>query len=129
VDPKPDVEVRIHPMLISWSQIFLLWWSLNVHVGVIPLGILGPEFGLSLKQSVAASIVGTVLGALCTSFTGTLGPKLGLRQIATSRYSFGFWGAKLCSVLNVLIGGGFSVVNYVSPLLIPSVNPLTDILL
>jgi len=90
-----------------------MWWSLNIHVGVIPLGILGPEFGLSLRQSIAASVIGTALGALCTGFTGTLGPKLGLRQIACSRYSFGFWGAKLCSVLNVIIGGGFAVVNYV----------------
>lgn len=39
--------------------------------------------------------------------------KLGLRAIATSRYSFGFYGAKLCSVLNVIIGGGFAVVNVV----------------
>lgn len=59
----------------TWN-IFLFWWSLNVHVGVIPLGILGPEFGLSLQQTVAASIVGTILGASCTAFTGTLGPKV-----------------------------------------------------
>jgi len=39
--------------------------------------------------------------------------QLGLRAIATSRYSFGFYGAKLCSVLNVIIGGGFAVVNVV----------------
>lgn len=78
------------------------------------MGILGPEFGLSLGQTIAASVVGTALGALCTAYTGTLGPKLGLRQIACSRYSFGFYGAKLCSVLNVIIGGGFAVVNYVS---------------
>ena len=81
-------------------------------------------------MSVAASVVGILLGSLCTAYTGTLGPKvsclptgcsiladhllqLGLRAIATSRYSFGFWGAKLCSVLNVIIGGGFAVVNYV----------------
>ena len=36
-----------------------------------------------------------------------------MRAIVTSRYSFGFWGAKLCSVLNVIIGGGFAVVNVV----------------
>lgn len=40
--------------------------------------------------------------------------KLGLRAIASSRYSFGFYGAKLCSVLNILIGAGFSVVNLVT---------------
>lgn len=43
----------------------------------------------------------------------TLNNQLGLRAIATSRYSFGFWGAKLCSVLNILVGGGFFVVNLV----------------
>lgn len=55
--------------------------------------------------------------------------QLGLRAIATSRYSFGYYGAKLCSVLNVIVvraielvdsdrahsakGGGYGVVNYV----------------
>lgn len=38
---------------------------------------------------------------------------MGLRAIATSRYSFGFYGAYICSFLNVVIGGGFSVVNIV----------------
>ncbi|KAF1985391.1 hypothetical protein K402DRAFT_334627 [Aulographum hederae CBS 113979] len=109
VDRIPE-EKKQPPSVIN---IFLMWWSLNIHVGVVPLGILGPEFGLSLGQSIAASVVGTFLGAICTSCTGTLGPKLGLRQIACSRYSFGFWGSKLCSFLNVIIGGGFAVVNYV----------------
>ncbi|KAH8658531.1 permease for cytosine/purines, uracil, thiamine, allantoin-domain-containing protein [Ilyonectria robusta] len=95
-----------------WN-IFFMWWSLNTHVGTLALGILGPEFGLSLRQSIASAVIGIVLGALTTSYTGTLGPKLGMRQIATSRYSFGFWGAKVCSVLNILVGGGFGVVNYV----------------
>ncbi|MCJ1287648.1 hypothetical protein MMC26_007000 [Xylographa opegraphella] len=85
IDRIPEEEKR-PPSIIN---IFLLWWSLNVHVGVVPLGLLGPIFGLTLGQS------------------------LGLRAIATSRYSFGWWGAKLCSVLNVIVGGGFAVVNYV----------------
>lgn len=38
---------------------------------------------------------------------------MGLRAIATSRYSFGFYGAYICSFLNVIIGGGFAVVNVV----------------
>lgn len=97
----------------SILNVFLLWWSLTAHVGTLPVGVLGPEFGLSLGQSVAGIVAGTVLGALCTAYTGTLGPKLGLRAIATSRYSFGFYGAKLCSILNIVIGGGFAVVNVV----------------
>lgn len=98
----------------SLFNTFWLWWSMTCHVGTIPLGILGPEFGLTFGQSCSAIVVGTFLGALCTAFTGTLGPKTGLRQIATSRYSFGFWGAKLCSILNIVVGGGFAVVNIVT---------------
>jgi hypothetical protein len=60
----------------SIINVFFLWWSLTCHVGTIPIGFLGPEFGLSLQQSVAAIVVGTMLGALCTSYTGTLGPKV-----------------------------------------------------
>ncbi|KIW80944.1 hypothetical protein AYO21_10712 [Fonsecaea monophora] len=109
IDRIPEEEKR-PPALINT---FFMWFSMTCHVGTLPLGVLGPEFGLTLGQSVAAVVVGTILGALCTAYTGTLGPKTGLRQIATSRYSFGFWGAKLCSVLNVIVGGGFAVVNVV----------------
>lgn len=72
VDRIPEEEKQ--PPSV-WN-IFLMWWSLNIHVGVLPLGLLGPEFGLSLKQSIAASIIGIILGALMTSTTGTLGPKV-----------------------------------------------------
>jgi NCS1 nucleoside transporter family len=109
IDRIPEEEKRPPSTL----NIFFMWWSMTCHVGTLPLGVLGPEFGLTLGQSVAAVVVGTILGALCTAYTGTLGPKTGLRQIAISRYSFGFWGAKLCSVLNVVVGGGFAVVNVV----------------
>ncbi|KAG0649894.1 Purine-cytosine permease fcyB [Hyphodiscus hymeniophilus] len=120
LDRKMGIETqgidRIHeedkqpPSILN---VFFLWWSLTCHVGTLPIGVLGPEFGLTLNQSIAMIVVGTMMGALCTSYCGTLGPKLGLRAIATSRYSFGFYGAKLASVLNVVIGGGFAVVNVV----------------
>lgn len=97
----------------SIYNIVFLWCSMACHVGTLPIGLLGPAFGLSLNQSVAGIVVGIVLGALCVGYTGTLGPRLGLRQIACARYSFGFWGAKVCSILNVVIGGGYLVVNVV----------------
>lgn len=85
LDEKMGIETqgvdRIHeedkkpPALIN---VFFLWWSLTCHVGTLPLGVLGPEFGLSLNQSVAAIVAGTLLGSLCTAFCGTLGPKVTL---------------------------------------------------
>lgn len=79
IDRIPE-EKKQPPHIIN---IFLLWWSLNVHVGVIPLGLLGPLFGLTLGQSVGASFLGICLGALCTAYTGTLGPKV---RLTTSRF-------------------------------------------
>jgi hypothetical protein len=83
LDEKMGIETqgidRIHeedkkpPSLMN---VFWLWWSLTCHVGTVPIGILGPELGLSLNHSTAAIVVGTMLGALCTAYTGTLGPKV-----------------------------------------------------
>lgn len=72
IDRVPE-EAKRPPSILN---VFLLWWSLNVHVGVVPLGVLGPEFGLSLNQTIAAAVVGSLLGSICTAFDGTLGPKV-----------------------------------------------------
>jgi hypothetical protein len=58
---------------------FFMWWSMICNVGKLPIGLLGPAFGLSLNQSVAAIVVGTFLGALCPGYTGTLGPKVSMK--------------------------------------------------
>jgi NCS1 nucleoside transporter family len=109
IDRIPDEE-KTPPSI--WNSM-MMWSSVVMHVGTIPLGVLGAEYGLSFSGAMVSATVGILTGALLPAWTGTLGPQLGLRQIATSRYSFGFWGAKLCSVLNVLVGGGFAVVNAV----------------
>lgn len=109
IDRIPENQKR--PPSI-WN-VFLLWWGATCHIGTVPIGVLGPAFGLPLGESIAAIIVGTFLGALCPAFCGTLGPKTGLRAVATARYSFGFYGAKIASVLNVVVAGGFGVVNIV----------------
>ena len=72
IDRIPE-EAKRPPSIINT---FFIWWSVTLHVGTLPIGFLGPEFGLSLNQSVAAIVLGTFLGALCTAYTGTLGPKV-----------------------------------------------------
>ena len=94
LDRKMGIETqgidRIHeedkrpPSILN---VFFLWWSLTCHVGTLPIGVLGPYFYLSLQQSVAMIVVGTMLGALCTSYCGTLGPKVSsgtLRTLSTA---------------------------------------------
>ena len=69
IDRIPEEQKRPPSILNT----FFLWWSLTCHVGTMVLGVLGPEFGLDLQQSAAAIVVGTLLGGLCTAYTGTLG--------------------------------------------------------
>ncbi|KAH9991540.1 cytosine-purine permease [Russula vinacea] len=40
-----------------------------------------------------------------------LGPKLGLRQLCASRYTFGYYGAMVPSLLTVISGMGFAILN------------------
>lgn len=82
IDRVPD-EAKQPPSI--WN-IFLLWWSLNVHVGVIPLGLLGAEFGLTLGQNVAATLIGSALGAICTGYNGTLSPKVSSKLVAIGMF-------------------------------------------
>lgn len=67
----------------SILNVFLMWFSMTCHVGTVPIGMLGPEWGLSLNQSIAGCVIGTVLGAMCVGFCGTLGPK-----VRTTRFDF-----------------------------------------
>lgn len=88
LDKKMGIETqgvdRIHeedkkpPSILN---VFFLWWSLTCHVGTLPIGVLGPEFGLTLNQSIAAIVIGTITGALCTAYCGTLGPKVSISSL------------------------------------------------
>lgn len=42
------------------------------------------------------------LGALATAFIATLGPKTGLRTMVITRYSSGYIGGTIYSILNIL---------------------------
>jgi len=75
IDRIPEEEKRPPSM---WN-IFLLWFSMTMHVGTLPIGVLGPELGLTLKQSVAAIVAGTACGAVCPAYCGTIGPKVSNR--------------------------------------------------
>lgn len=72
IDRIPD-EKRHPPSLIN---AFLLWFSFNGHIATLPVGLLGPEFGLSLQLSVAAIVVGALLGSFFPAYCATLGPKV-----------------------------------------------------
>jgi len=92
----------------SWNNL-LMWWSVNCVLTTIPIGVLAQEFyTLTLPHAIAVIFCFGALGAICTAFIATLGPKTGMRTMIISRYSSGYVGGMIYSVLNILTQLGFS---------------------
>ncbi len=106
---------RVSPATRSHIHIFdnfTLWLSANLVISTVALGALAvPVFGLGFWDSVGAIILFNVLGALPVAFFSTMGPKLGLRQMVISRFSFGWVGAIIMALFNVAAITGWSAVN------------------
>ena len=83
-------------------------------ISTVALGALAiPVFGLGFWDSVAVIIIFNILGVLPVAFFSTLGPKLGLRQMTISRFSFGWVGAIIMAIFNVAACIGWSTVNVI----------------
>lgn len=107
VSPKTRAHVRIFDN-------FTMWLSANLVISTVALGALAiPIFGLGFWDSVLAIIIFNILGVLPVAFFSTLGPKLGLRQMTISRFSFGWVGAIIMAVFNVGACIGWSAVNVI----------------
>src|SRR3954469_2524206 len=107
VSPKTRAHVRIFDN-------FTMWLSANLVISTVGLGALAiPIFSLGFWDSLAVIIIFNVLGVLPVAFFSTLGPKLGLRQMTISRFSFGWVGAIVMSLFNVAACIGWSAVNVI----------------
>src|SRR5579883_2030187 len=108
---------RVSPATRSHVRIFdnfTMWLSANLVISTVALGAIAiPVFGLGFWDSIAAIILFNVLGVLPVAFFSTLGPKLGLRQMTISRFSFGWVGAIIMAIFNVAACIGWSAVNVI----------------
>ncbi|KAJ6508498.1 permease for cytosine/purines, uracil, thiamine, allantoin-domain-containing protein [Mycena sanguinolenta] len=92
-----------------WNNL-LMWWSVNTVLTTLPIGVLAQQFFfLSFPHAVATIICFSALGATLTSTIATLGPKTGLRTMIITRFSSGYVGCTIYSILNILTQLGFSV--------------------
>ena len=93
---------------------FTMWLSANLVISTVGLGALAiPIFGLGFWDSLAVILIFNALGVLPVAFFSTLGPKLGLRQMTISRFSFGWVGGIIMALFNVAACIGWSVVNVI----------------
>lgn len=107
VSPKTRAHVRIFDNCT-------MWLSSSTVLATVALGALATTiFGLGFWDSVVAILIFNVLGTLPLAFFSTLGPKLGLRQMTISRFSFGWVGAIIMALFNVAASIGWSTVNVI----------------
>ncbi len=89
-----------------------LWLSANFNLSTLALGSLAiPVFKLGILETFAAIVIFNFIAAFPVSVLATLGPKLGLRQMTISRFSFGWSGAKVMALFNAATCIGWSTVN------------------
>jgi NCS1 nucleoside transporter family len=107
VSPQTRTHVRV-------LDNFTMWFGANLVISTIALGTLAHVvFGLGFWDSAAVIIIFNILGTLPVAFFSTLGPKLGLRQMTISRFSFGWVGAIIMAIFNVAACIGWSAVNVI----------------
>ena len=87
IDWVPDTER--HGKV--WHQA-PLWFLGNFQYFTIPIGVIGPSFGLSLGWTIVAGTAGILVGTMFMALHATQGPTLGLPQMIQSRAQFGYRG-------------------------------------
>ncbi|KLO11603.1 hypothetical protein SCHPADRAFT_830812 [Schizopora paradoxa] len=89
-----------------------MWLAANSTISTFSLGTLGPSvFGLGLKESCLTILFFNLLSTLPVAYFAVFGPRLGLRQMTISRFSFGYYVAWLPVALNVIACLGWSTIN------------------
>ncbi|KAB8072236.1 permease for cytosine/purines, uracil, thiamine, allantoin-domain-containing protein [Aspergillus leporis] len=91
-----------------------MWASATMNISCFSTGFLGKQFGLSLGQTIPIIMCSTLLGAAVTGWCATMGPETGLRQVAISRYSLGFYPSSIIAALNVIEQLGWASVNCIT---------------
>ena len=106
IDPVPDVERHGLPR----SQ-FTLWLASNLTIADFALGFFPVSLGLSWFWTMAALILGNILGAWALSACAAMGPAAGVPQLIVSQRLFGRWGGTVPALLNYLSTIGWFSVN------------------
>jgi purine-cytosine permease-like protein len=96
----------------AWQQA-PLWFLGNFQYFTIPIGFIGPAFGLSLGWTIVAGTVGILVGTAFMAFHATQGPTLGLPQMIQSRAQFGYRGVIIALFAMVFTYMAFNVADQV----------------
>ncbi|KAH9851058.1 permease for cytosine/purines, uracil, thiamine, allantoin-domain-containing protein [Lenzites betulinus] len=108
IDPTP-ADQRTDKRLY---QFFFVWFSANANILTLSAGTVGPAYyNLGIRDSFYVILVVDLVTCAFPAFFATFGPKLGTRAMVQSRFSWGYYGAIIPSILNVLSMQGYLLVN------------------
>ena len=88
-------------------SMFTLFFSGNMQITAVAIGVIPIELGLSLWWSVFALVLGNVLGGFVMAAHAVQGPRIGIPQMIQSRAQFGVLGANIPLAFVVLMYLGF----------------------
>jgi NCS1 family nucleobase:cation symporter-1 len=108
IEPIPAADRHGSP-----GELFRLWLGANVNYLVLITGTLAVARGLSLAGSVAAIVIGNLMGCTVVGLASIQGPRTGTAGIITSRSSFGQLGAVLPILISTLSAIGWFSINSV----------------
>ncbi|KAJ4299671.1 Vitamin B6 transporter [Kalmusia sp. IMI 367209] len=110
VEPDERHDLRS----LGYSQIAMLWISINLAANNITLGMLGPAvFELGFLDSCLCAVFGMLVGCLAVAYIATFGPRSGNRTMIFSRYIMGWWPSKIVVILNLIVFLGYSLIDCV----------------
>jgi purine-cytosine permease-like protein len=125
VEPDERQDLR----LLGYSQVAIMWFSVNLAANNITLGMLGPAvFSLGFVDACLLSVFGAFVGCLVVAYIATFGPKSGNRTMIFSRcvapskrmgnsdqlrYIMGWWPSKIVVILNIIVLLGYAMIDCV----------------
>lgn len=128
VEPDERQDLRS----LGYSQVAIMWFSVNLAANNITLGMLGPAvFHLGFRDSCLLAVFGALVGCLVVAYIATFGPKSGNRTMIFSRYTscmlggslrhtnpshryiMGWWPSKIIVILNLVVLLGYAMIDCV----------------
>lgn len=99
---------------LGYSQIAILWFSINLAANNVTLGMLGPAvYYLSFTDGCLCAVFGMLLGCLGVAYAATFGPRSGNRTMIFARYTMGWYPAKIVVLLNIIVLLGYALIDCV----------------
>lgn len=111
---RVEPDERHDLQTLGFTQIIMLWFSVNLAANNITLGMLGPAvFQLNFLDSSLCAVFGMLVGCLPVAYIATFGPRSGNRSLVFARYTMGWYLAKLVVVLNLVVLLGYALIDAV----------------